>query len=518
MAYVGRGLTTGANYQKLDDIVVDDTTTFTMEVNDTAVTPAAEHVILGVNGVIQEPNVGFTVSGSTCTLASAIDNDGGTDTIWGVIAGNAAYVNNEFGSAVTHKNTVTVGEEDTGHDVKFFGATASAYMLWDESADDLILAGAGGLSVAGTSALAGVTVSGDIDMEDDKGIIFGSGDDWFFGAGAGEAYLGVFMGSSQGPTATGGEIKFLPYDSTGYDTKMFVVGAEGGEARLFLYSDQGDDTSDQWSFDAHPNDGDMFLNVGSNTADETFKWTSGGSGHADDVWEDNTWDYAELFEWKTHLASDAAVKDLYGMSVVLDGDKVRVAELGEEDKILGVVRPKGSTAAHGDGLKWQKKYIRNVWGEYEEEGYTMVSWQEFLPNGNVSYRHAYHKDEIPEYRLNDGIGRDKENYTKEENFSLDKDGEKIPVIVPSTEEEKTAANYIERTTHKTSGKTLTRRKYNDDYDPSIPYIGRAARLKEWVLIGLLGQVPVRTSAVIPDHWVKQKDLESGIDFYYIFNK
>jgi len=39
-----------------------------------------------------------------------------------------------------------------------------------------------------------------------------------------------------------------------------------------------------------------------------------------------------------------------------------------------------------------------------------------------------------------------------------------------------------------------------------------------VLIGLLGQVPVRTSAVIPDHWVKKKDLESGIDFYYIFNK
>ena len=99
MAYVGRGLTTGANYQKLDTISINGVTTFTMQVNSTAVTPAAEHVILAVNGVIQEPNVGFTVSGSTCTLASAIDNDGGTDTIWGVIAGNAAYVNNEFNTA-----------------------------------------------------------------------------------------------------------------------------------------------------------------------------------------------------------------------------------------------------------------------------------------------------------------------------------------------------------------------------------------------------------------------------------
>jgi hypothetical protein len=33
--------------------------------------------------------------------------------------------------------TVTVGVDDTGYDVKFFGATAGAYMLWDESADDL---------------------------------------------------------------------------------------------------------------------------------------------------------------------------------------------------------------------------------------------------------------------------------------------------------------------------------------------------------------------------------------------
>ena len=38
--------------------------------------------------------------------------------------------------------TVTVGVDDTGYDVKFFGATSGAYMLWDESVDDLILAGA----------------------------------------------------------------------------------------------------------------------------------------------------------------------------------------------------------------------------------------------------------------------------------------------------------------------------------------------------------------------------------------
>ena len=44
-------------------------------------------------------------------------------------------------------NAINVGVDDAGHDVKFFGDTASAYMLWDTSADDLILAGAAGLVI-----------------------------------------------------------------------------------------------------------------------------------------------------------------------------------------------------------------------------------------------------------------------------------------------------------------------------------------------------------------------------------
>ncbi len=49
--------------------------------------------------------------------------------------------------AIQVDNTITVGVDDTGYDVKFFGDTASAYMLWDTSADDLILGGGAGLIV-----------------------------------------------------------------------------------------------------------------------------------------------------------------------------------------------------------------------------------------------------------------------------------------------------------------------------------------------------------------------------------
>ena len=51
----------------------------------------------------------------------------------------------DIDGAVQLDATLTVGVDDTGYDVKFFGDTASAFMQWDASADDLILGGAAGL-------------------------------------------------------------------------------------------------------------------------------------------------------------------------------------------------------------------------------------------------------------------------------------------------------------------------------------------------------------------------------------
>lgn len=47
-------------------------------------------------------------------------------------------------SAVLYPSTygIDVGVDGAGYDVKFFGDTASAYVLWDQSTDDLIFAGA----------------------------------------------------------------------------------------------------------------------------------------------------------------------------------------------------------------------------------------------------------------------------------------------------------------------------------------------------------------------------------------
>ena len=64
----------------------------------------------------------------------------------------------DIDGAVQLDATLTVGVDDTGYDVKFFGDTASAYLQWDASADDLILGGAAGLVVPQDKLTIGSTL------------------------------------------------------------------------------------------------------------------------------------------------------------------------------------------------------------------------------------------------------------------------------------------------------------------------------------------------------------------------
>jgi hypothetical protein len=103
----------------------------------------------------------------TATVADIFINDGASAlTTTGLITSGTLDVN----GASQFDGAVSVGVDDTGHDVKFFGDAASAYMLWDASADDLKLVGAAGLTVAGdididgTSNLDIVDIDGAVDI------------------------------------------------------------------------------------------------------------------------------------------------------------------------------------------------------------------------------------------------------------------------------------------------------------------------------------------------------------------
>ena len=73
--------------------------------------------------------------------------------------------------AITSTGTVTVGVDDTGHDVKFFGASAGAYMEWDESADQLRIMGASADATTSTGKLLLATSLTDINANDVLGKI-----------------------------------------------------------------------------------------------------------------------------------------------------------------------------------------------------------------------------------------------------------------------------------------------------------------------------------------------------------
>jgi hypothetical protein len=58
----------------------------------------------------------------------------------------------DFDAALDIDNTLTVGEDGTGYDVKFFGDTSGTYVLWDEDVDSLLLIGTAAKARLGTFA------------------------------------------------------------------------------------------------------------------------------------------------------------------------------------------------------------------------------------------------------------------------------------------------------------------------------------------------------------------------------
>ena len=99
------------------------------------------------------PNIG--VSGSTATM------DGALTVTEALTASSTSQFN----------GTVTVGENDTGYDVKLFGATSGTYLLWDEDQDELTF------------------VAADLDMDDASVIRLGTGDDLLVYANGSHSFI-----------------------------------------------------------------------------------------------------------------------------------------------------------------------------------------------------------------------------------------------------------------------------------------------------------------------------------------
>ena len=103
---------------------------------------AANSVTVSAAGLLDVANT----TDSTSVADGALVVDGGVGIAKKLFVGTDLDVDGtsnldavDIDGAVQIDNTVTVGVNDTGYDVKFFGDTSGKYMLWDTSADALVM-------------------------------------------------------------------------------------------------------------------------------------------------------------------------------------------------------------------------------------------------------------------------------------------------------------------------------------------------------------------------------------------
>jgi len=99
-------------------------------------------------------------------------------------------------------------------------------------------------------------------------------------------------------------------------------------------------------------------------ADKEFDVRGDGQVTADGSFTSPAADYAEFFEWSD---GNTDAEDRRGISVVLDGDKIRKAVAGEEP--IGVISGNPSVIGDADNGRWKNKYLRDDFGTYIWEDY-----------------------------------------------------------------------------------------------------------------------------------------------------
>ncbi|NWJ44118.1 hypothetical protein HX837_07980 [Marine Group I thaumarchaeote] len=179
------------------------------------------------NVIVNGTTIGHTSDTDLLTLTSAVLTVAGElDAATLDISGNADIDGTtnldavDIDGAVQLDSTFTVGADDQGYDIKFFGDTASAYMLWDTSADDLVLAGAAGIDLAGdidvdgTANLDAVDIDGAVQIDNTVTVgVNGTGYDVkFFGDTSG-AYM--LWDESTDDLVLAGAAKLYLYDAAG---------------------------------------------------------------------------------------------------------------------------------------------------------------------------------------------------------------------------------------------------------------------------------------------------------------
>ena len=183
-----------------------------------------------------------------------------------------------------------------------------------------------------------------------------------------------------------------------------------------------------------------------------------GATYADNAYNATGADYAEWFESNGEVIA-------IGSTVCLDGTgKIRIANAGDEAKVIGIVRPKINTNCCnviGNSAEeyYNAKYEKDEYGQFVMESVDYYKWVD--EKGETK---GYYANQIPD------------DVTVPEN----KD------VVPNQQMQ----------------------KLNPLYDSSIAYVPRSQR-NEWHIIGLIGQIPIANGQVLNPNWQLMRNVGDG---------
>ena len=131
MAYIGKSPQVG-NYIKLDAITTSSTNTYNLLKDSVAFVPeSALHMLVSLNGVIQEPLTAFSVSGSTITFLPSSGTLSSSDSIdFILVLGNTLDIGTPSDSTVTNAKTNFVSTSSSaGLSIKGDGTTDGTLQL-----------------------------------------------------------------------------------------------------------------------------------------------------------------------------------------------------------------------------------------------------------------------------------------------------------------------------------------------------------------------------------------------------
>ena len=172
--------------------------------------------------------------------------------------------------AVDIDGTLTVGEDDTGHDVKFFGATSGANMLWDESANQLVITAATAARPLHLTMADGNNHLRMTAADDHSNSIE------FINATGNAVYCGMFGDVANGAGKFGvynGGLRMV-VDSSG----QVGIGTATPGSGLHVNADPGlrlSSGSNLWTMSVNSGNGNLYFNDGAANAGI---WEDGGSG------------------------------------------------------------------------------------------------------------------------------------------------------------------------------------------------------------------------------------------------